>query len=381
MQLKYFVPFKAQEGVDAQYALKEKLLNIEGVAIDTGVNKNKWQVPEEDLDFFAETLRGTQLRADHAESVFMIVGKVPVAQRQGQQVFFQAEVGGEEKLIEKIIRGYITHVSVQVDSDEVECSKCKRPTRKEGVLIHLCPLAWEIVHKPKVRELSLVASPAYENTVFKPVGFAAAMDESQKIDFPCIACSQLLKSNKDVGSRHEKPQEPENKNIDEAKSEVKPMSEHDAQTKASPIKAQGAVNIAPGEQAPKQVTYDEYMNQLTQLQKQFASSKGMTDTEVDALNKKVADLEAELGKRAKKSELSKRIAELSKKLSEEGEESKVQHNGAGTAEEAAEETDVSVKRASGKGVVAVDELNKDLLGNSEWFRDILKAHSKLVGFQ
>ena len=49
MQLRYFVPFKAQEGVSAQYALKEKLVNIEGVAIDTSVNANKWQVLKEDL--------------------------------------------------------------------------------------------------------------------------------------------------------------------------------------------------------------------------------------------------------------------------------------------------------------------------------------------
>ena len=58
MQLRYFVPFKAQEGVDAQLALKEKLINIEGVAIDTSVNANKWQVPEEDLDFLSQSLVG-----------------------------------------------------------------------------------------------------------------------------------------------------------------------------------------------------------------------------------------------------------------------------------------------------------------------------------
>ena len=43
----------------------------------------------------------------------------------------------------------------------------------------MCLEAWEIVHKPKVRELSIVASPAYEKTAFAPVGFAAAMNEGQ----------------------------------------------------------------------------------------------------------------------------------------------------------------------------------------------------------
>jgi hypothetical protein len=36
--------------------------------------------------------------------------------------------------------------------------------------------------------------------------------------------------------------------------------------------AQGVVNVAPGEQAPKQVTYEDFMNQLTQLKKQMGVS-------------------------------------------------------------------------------------------------------------
>jgi hypothetical protein len=147
LQLQYFVPFKTQEGSDAQFALKEKLINIEGTAIDTSVNANKWQVPAEDLDYVVQSLLGAQLRVDHAESALMVIGKVPEAKRFGDTVWFRAEVG-EEKLIEKVLRGYVTHVSIQVDSDDVECSRCKRSTRKEGMLVHLCPGAWEIVHKP-----------------------------------------------------------------------------------------------------------------------------------------------------------------------------------------------------------------------------------------
>jgi hypothetical protein len=180
MQLRYYVPFKAVQSADqkAQFPIKEQLVVIEGVAIDTSVNKNKWQVPREDLEYIVETLKGAQLRVDHAESALMVVGKVVDASLDGDRVLFRAEVG-DERLIDKIIRGYVTHVSIQVDSDEVECSKCKRPTRKEGRLVHLCPGAWEVVRKPKVRELSIVASPAYENTSFQPLGFYAAMNEAQ----------------------------------------------------------------------------------------------------------------------------------------------------------------------------------------------------------
>jgi hypothetical protein len=377
MQLKYYVPFKAQEGVDAQFALKERLINIEGLAVDTSVNKNKWQVPEEDLDFFTATLKDAQLRADHAESVFMIVGKVPEARRKGQEVYFRAEVGGEEKLIDKILRGYVKYVSVQVDSDDVECSRCKKPTRKEGLLVHLCPDAWEIVHKPRVRELSIVASPAYEKTEFKPVGFAAAMDLNQQEAARAAgsnpAISRSLESD-DVGSRRE-PQGPENKK-NETK-EVKHLPEQNAQQGASPHQAQGVVNVAPGEQAPKEHTYQEYIDQLTQLEKQIMQRPGASDAELDSLNKKLVDLEGELAKRARKAELGKKISELSKKLGEaqeEGQEEGEEEGKPPSAEEA--------KRASGKGIVATDEINRDALGNYDWFKDLIKASRKInAGFK
>jgi hypothetical protein len=368
MQLRYFVPFKAQEGVSAEYALKEGLVNIEGIAIDTSVNANKWQVPEEDLDFFVESLKNAQMRVDHAESALMVVGKVAEAKRLGNQVLFRAEIG-EEKLIEKILRNYVNHVSAQVDSDDVECSKCKKPTRKEGMLIHLCPGAWEIVHKPKVRELSIVASPAYQTTEFKPVGFAAAMNDSQwNSIIKSVENSQLSKDNKDVGSKGNL-QEPENKTLD-AK-EVKLLSQN-AEKDASPQKAQGVVNVAPGETAPKQVTYEEFMQQLQQLEKQIGQSSA-SEAEMEALKKKVAELEGEVGKRATKRQLSKKISDLTKQLQQPEEE---------TGEEGEEaEAEAKVKRASGKGIVAVDEISKDMLGNYDWFKDLLKAHKKLVGFQ
>jgi len=378
MQLQYFIPFKAQGGVSAEYALKEKLMNIEGVAIDSTVNANKWQVPDEDLDFFVSTLINAQMRIDHAESAMAVIGKVPEGKRIGNTAWFRAEIG-DLAIIEKVLRGYLTHVSVQVDSDDVECSKCKKPTRKEGMLVHLCPGAWEIVHKPKVRELSIVASPAYKNTEFKPVGFAAAMNDSQyDAILKNIQNSQLSEDNKDVGSKREL-QEPENKKS-EAKKEVKPLSEQNAQAKASPHQAQGVVNVAPGETAPKQVEYQDLMNQVQQLEKQIREGPSASDAELDALKKKVAELESEIGKRATKRSLSKKVSELSKKLAEpeEGESGEAEAGEFPPKAEGAEaEAQKNAGKASGKGIVAVDEIQKDVLGNYDWFKDILKAHRML----
>lgn len=257
MKLQYYMPFHASADQDLASALQNKLLHIEGEAIDSSVNANRWQVPEEDLDYLLLTLRGTQLRANHAEDIYMVIGMVPDATRVGPRVLFKAEVA-DERLFDKILRHYITHVSIQVDSDDVECSKCRKPTRREGMMVHLCPGAWEIVHKPRVRELSIVASPAYKNTVFKPAGFASAMNLNQQdaASSACLNCgkkaeagrvcscgfSQLSEDNEDVGSKGNL-QEPENKNLN-AHKEVKPTSEQNAQAKASPLQAQGVVNTA-----------------------------------------------------------------------------------------------------------------------------------------
>jgi hypothetical protein len=395
MQLRYYVPFKAVQSADqkeAQFPIKEQLVVIEGVAIDTSVNKNKWQVPKEDLEYIVETLKGAQLRVDHAESALMVVGKVVDASLDGDRVLFRAEVG-DERLIDKIIRGYVTHVSIQVDSDEVECSKCKRPTRKEGRLVHLCPGAWEVVRKPKVRELSIVASPAYENTSFQPLGFYAAMNEAQwGAIIESLTKSGVLEpspsqssvsSDDNVGSKPAGLQEPETKTVQKA-GEVKPMSVN-AEQKASPQVAQATVNVAPGETSPKQVEYEDFMKQLEKLMEQI---KGETSEEaIEALEAKVRALEAELAKRVKKATLSKKLSELSKRLAEieakKGEEAEEAEE-AEEEEEAKAPTPVSEakkKGSTGKGIVAVDVLEKDVLANYDWFKDLLKAHRKLVGFQ
>jgi chromosome segregation ATPase len=182
-----------------------------------------------------------------------------------------------------------------------------------------------------------------------------------------------------VGSRLT-PQEPENKKS-EAKKEVKPLSEQNAQAKASPHQAQGVVNVAPGESAPKQVTYQELMDQVTKLQKQIGDGgAGATDSEIDALGKKIADIEAELGKRAKKAELSKKLSDLTKQLqtpTEQGESGEGEAGFPPKGEGAEAGAQKNAGKTSGKGIVAVDEIQKDVLGNYDWFKDILKAHRML----
>jgi hypothetical protein len=411
MELHYFVPFKAKTGEDAQFALREHLLNIEGIAIDTSVNANKWQVPSEDLDFLVQGLINAQLRIDHAESAMAVIGRVPEAKllAEKSQVWFRAEVG-DLPIIERITRGYLDHVSIQIDSDDVQCSKCLQQTRKEGMLVHLCPDAWEIVHKPKVRELSIVASPAYKNTDFKPVGFAAAMNATQtcgtctgpetcglKGSFVCTH-AKLSQGNKDGGSKGDL-QEPDNKGKTSA--EVNSLPEQNAQQASSPHKAQGVTNTnnGKGENAPSQVNYADYMQQLESLQNQVASDDA---AEAEAMRAKIADLQKQVANRATKQQLSKKMSDLQQQLqtdsgggaSEEAEDAEDAGDANTSLMDTSDDGAVASKtshKATGKGMIGTDaernqpgmmgEQTMSVFGNIDWFRDVAKANAKMKGMR
>ena len=53
------MPLELNYDVDVKASLDDirKTGIIEGQAMDTSVNKNRWQIPSEDLDFFVETVR------------------------------------------------------------------------------------------------------------------------------------------------------------------------------------------------------------------------------------------------------------------------------------------------------------------------------------
>ena len=162
---------------------------IEGQAIDSSINLNRWQVPNEDLDYFVSTLQKANVRINHGESTEDIKGKVTKASRVGSKVLFEAEVSGDPVLLTQIERQYLCMVSPKVVSDDIVCSLCQGKTRDANmVMVHLCAGAWEIVHKPRCVELSIVAEGAYENNLFHLKGFAAAMDESQRKALVASVC-------------------------------------------------------------------------------------------------------------------------------------------------------------------------------------------------
>ena len=121
------------------------------------------------------------MRINHGTNVEDVKGIVKTAKRIGDTVWFSAEVSSDPVLQTQIEKKYLTMVSPKVVSDEIVCSKCGIKTRNENLgMIHLCSGAYEIVHKPHCVELSIVAEGAYKNNIFRPKGFAAAMNEAQQ---------------------------------------------------------------------------------------------------------------------------------------------------------------------------------------------------------
>ena len=173
---------KLNYDVDVKASLDEirQTITIEGQAIDTLVNENNQQVPSEYIDYFVSTLKNAQLRINHGNSVEDVKSIVKTVKRVGDAVLFSAEVSGDPVLLTQIEKKYLNMVSRYVISNEIVCSKCGQKSRnRDYVMVHLCSGAYEVVHKPQCVELSIVAVGAYPKNLFRPKGFAAAMNEAQ----------------------------------------------------------------------------------------------------------------------------------------------------------------------------------------------------------
>ena len=231
---------------------------IEGQAIDSSVNKNRWQVPSEDLDFFVETVNKAGLRINHGLTTESVKGAVTKAWRVGDQVFFQAEVSGDPVLLTQIEKKYLRMVSPKVVSDNIVCSLCQGKTRDaDMVMIHLCAGAWEIVHQPRCVELSIVADGAYANNLFRFKGFAAAMDESQRQGLVASICKCADKSRCPCGLKDLKAKlQPDLHGLN-IKGEKNKMSSSENQPPIAPA--------APGEKpkAGTELTYQQLEDELT----------------------------------------------------------------------------------------------------------------------
>jgi len=167
---------------------------LKGVLIDTTENKNFWQVEAADFKQLAADFVGKQLRVDHGEHVNNVLGRVVETEVDGPHneakadwdpanpnphIHYAAEIATKDNnLIVPIKMGFVDYVSPAVDARTLLCSTCRTPMKDKSTRGCECSEGSLLLKDLNARELSLVASPAYERTVAKVYSFAAAVDNS-----------------------------------------------------------------------------------------------------------------------------------------------------------------------------------------------------------
>lgn len=164
---------------------------LRGVLIDNTVNENSWQILAEDLPDIAAQSVGIQLRLDHSEEVEKVKGKIlfavvdePHSEAKADwdpaidvpHIHFEAElVTNDQNVLIPVLQGYVDHVSIGADAENVYCSECGKPTRP----IKRCKcIAHDILSGIVVKEYSIITNPAYKNASFIP--FTAAVSKHLK---------------------------------------------------------------------------------------------------------------------------------------------------------------------------------------------------------
>lgn len=164
---------------------------LKGVLIDNTVNENSWQILAEDLPDIAAQSVGIQLRLDHSEEVEKVKGKILFAEVDQPHdedkadwdpaidvphIHFEAElITNDQDILIPVMHGYVDHVSIGADAENVYCSECGKPTRP----FKICKCAsHDILHGITVKEYSIITNPAYKNASFVP--FTAAVSKHLK---------------------------------------------------------------------------------------------------------------------------------------------------------------------------------------------------------
>lgn len=201
MELKWSTKFIASEvlpeGSDTSCKKTgvTKLL-LKGVLIDDTENRNQWLIRKENFEFLAKDFIGKQVRLDHQEKTSGVVGKIlsteidqphPTEDKapwdrktDRPHIHFAAEIMlSDMNIIIPIKNGYVDSVSPAVDSRRILCSECGADMQAvSNTFIKTCGCENGIKQLEEItsRELSIVASPAYDRTLMQPFGFAASLN-------------------------------------------------------------------------------------------------------------------------------------------------------------------------------------------------------------
>jgi len=178
-------------------------LIIKGILLDNTLNKNSWCVEEEDFQAVAKSFIGCQIRVDHAEKVSNVIGKIISTEvdtphetmkndwdpiNLNPHVHFVGEISTtDQNLLIPIREKYIDSISPAIDALEIRCSTCGEKMLDKNIKKCGCKEPGVLLKNMTAREMSLVCSPAFENTRMVVYGFAASVDREFLSDDKILA--------------------------------------------------------------------------------------------------------------------------------------------------------------------------------------------------
>ncbi len=216
--LTWKMPIKAQV-VETPQELKSvfpnlKVISITGTAIDDTVNANEWSLSKDELPEVANQLIGKQLTINHSPNIEDVMGRITDTKTHDNHVDFTAEIMTEDSnILVPILSGNVDSVSIEADA-ESSCSVCGK--NYIGSLKPCkCSDAHPVIRNVKVERLSIVANPAYANTKFVPVNFAAAI--KNKLNEGGEIMEKTMDENKKVSAEEKSKEDVLKADIDELK--------------------------------------------------------------------------------------------------------------------------------------------------------------------
>jgi len=210
----------------------DERLPIKAVLVDTTVNRNKWRVPEEEIDNIINQVRaGIPIKLNHSkDEVRDIVGKFDGAEKDKDGDITQVISSGflnDRAIAKKVWDGTARKVSIDGLARKHLCRECNASML--GRKVCKCGNDEKDVTEWDVKEGSIVDEPAYENTEILPFQFSAALDKKYNEQIVSPDNDELEASQMD--DEDKKKMEAMEKELKEYKAKCKAMEEDDKKKK------------------------------------------------------------------------------------------------------------------------------------------------------
>lgn len=207
----------------------DERLPVQARLMDTTVNRNKWRVPENEIDnIISQISAGIPIKLDHdkSEKALAIIGKFEEARKEVNEGGI-TEVYGKGFINDRVAAkavwdGTARNISIDGNAPKQSCTKCG--TNMLGrKTCSKCGNTEKNVSNWTMQEISLVDKGAYPNAEILPFQFSAALDQRYNEQSELSANKDLEASLMDEEDK--KKMEAMEKELKEYKAKCKAMEE------------------------------------------------------------------------------------------------------------------------------------------------------------